>query len=576
VSNLFAQSSFGVYTFDSLAAFQDGGIGSASSYTVSGALSGGPVQSADFNAGQYSVYAQDQFQVSETFSLTGGVRIDIPVFNDQPVYADQVNIDFGNPEVPSGQLMFNPRVGFNWDIESEVDQQLRGGVGLFTGNPAYVWMSNAYSNNGTGLGILRCGESNPNGLAPAFSPDPANQTLSCAQGTADGGGTVAIGDGSFLGEVDLVNGGTQFPQVFRANLAYDRRLPEDFLLTVEGIYNKGVNDYFIVNRNLQTIAGTGVGGRVMYGTIGSDGRSDPVYFRPDVYGTGSTGVFDLINTASNSSYNLTLGLQKFVGDNIRLTGAYTYSHSEDVQSFTSSRATSNWRFGRVNAGDQLLDPATTSSFDRPHKLTMSGSYTLPFSEEFPTSISAIYIGYSGTPYTYISGGSSGRGDLNADGIVGNDPLYIPTGIGDPNIAFDSMGDEVAFDALINSLDCVGEQRGQIMERNSCRNPWQNFLDLSVKQGFPQFAGGNRFSLQLGVYNFLNLLNEDWGQIETAGGGNFDTQTLLRVEDPDGRAEFENFSYSGPDIMEDGTDALYDNNGDPRNSWQLQLQLRYEF
>jgi hypothetical protein len=139
-----------------------------------------------------------------------------------------------------------------------------------------------------------------------------------------------------------------------------------------------------------------------------------------------------------------------------------------------------------------------------------------------------------------------------------------------------MEDEIAFDALINSLDCVNEQRGEIMTRNSCRNPWQNFLDLSVKQGFPQFAGGNRFSLQLGVYNFLNLLNEDWGQIETAGGGVFDTQTLLRVEDPDGRAEFENFSYSGPDILEDGTDALYDNNGDPRNSWQLQVQLRYEF
>jgi hypothetical protein len=576
--NLFAQSSYGVYEFDDLAAFQDGGVGSASAYTVSGQLTGGPVLPAEFTSAQFGLYVQDQWQVNRALSLTGGLRVDIPVFFDQPEFAAQVNQDFGEQDVPSGQILWNPRLGFNWDINEEQAQQLRGGVGIFTGNPAFVWMSNAYANNGTGIGILNCGAGNPNGLAPAFNPDPFDQTLSCAPGTAAGGGTVAIGDGEFLGEVDLIEADTRFPQVLRANLAYDRRLPAGFLATLEGIYNWGLNDYFIVNRNL---GATGAGesfatdpntGRVLYGTISDDGRSNPVYYRRSVYGTGSVGVFELRNTSENWSYNLTAGLQKLIGDDIRLAGAYTFSKAKDVQSFTSSRATSNWRFGRMTAGDLLVQSAATSSFDRPHKLTLAGTYTFPW-ESWPTELSLIYIGYSGTPYTYISGGSSGRGDLNADGIVGNDPLYVPTGLNDPFMTFESAQDAEAYDALISSLDCMSEQRGRIMERNSCRNPWQNFLDVSVDQGLPMF-GRNRVSVQLGVFNFLNFLNDDWGRIKTAGGGVFDSQTVLRVNTAPGGDPV--FTYSGPDVLEGGDDALYVDNGDPRNSWQLQLSLRYEF
>jgi hypothetical protein len=571
LSNLFAQSSYGVYSFPDLAAFSDGGLGTADSYRISGALAGGPVLPAEFSSAQFGLYAQDQWQVSPQFALTFGLRVDIPVFFDQPTYADQVNTDFGNPDVPSGQLLWNPRIGFNWDISSEQNQQLRGGIGIFTGNPAYVWMSNAYSNNGTGIGILSCGPTNPNGFAPAFNPDRFAQTLNCVD--AAGNPTVGIGDGAFLGEIDLIGGDTKYPQVMRANLAYDRRLPGDFLLTLEGIFNKGVNDYFIVNRNygadgsgsaFATDANTG---RVLYGTQNQSGRSDPNYFRSSVYGTGSVGVFELLNTSENYSYNMTVGLQKFVGPDLRLTGAYTFARSYDVQSFTSSRATSNWRFGRAYAGDQLVDKAEVSSFDRPHKVTLSGTYEFPW-KNWPTQLSLIYIGYSGQPYTYISGGSSGRGDTNANGVNTDDPIYVPTGSGDTNLLFESAADAAEFDAFIDAVPCLNEQRGTIMTRNSCRNPWQNFLDLAVTQGLPAIKGNNRFSIQLGIFNLLNLFNSDWGVTKSAGGGTFFTQTVIRLNEQDSGDPL--WSYSGPD-----PDEIYVSNGQNQNSWQLQLMVRYE-
>ena len=229
----------------------------------------------------------------------------------------------------------------------------------------------------------------------------------------------------------------------------------------------------------------------------------------------------------------------------------------------------------MNASDQLVDNAQLSSFDRPHKVTLSGTYNFPW-QDWPTQISLIYIGYSGTPYTYITGGSSGRGDLNADGIVGNDPVYVITGPNDPLMAWNDPADAVAYDALIAANSCFSEQRGSLMTRNSCRNPWQNFMDLMVTQGFPAIAGNNRFSISLGVFNFLNLLNSDWGIIKTAGGGVFDSQTLVRATEGTGcDAGGGNctgllYDYSGPT-----PDETFVNNGDNRNSWQLQMMVRYE-
>ena len=581
VRNLFAQQSFGDYTFATLGDFASDTVGAASFYGVSGNLAGGPVTAARFKASTLGFYAQDQWQVTPKFNVTYGLRVDIPLFHDQPTYAAQVNTDFGNPEVPSGQVLWNPRVGFNWDIDGLGNQQLRGGWGIFTGQPAYVWMSNAYSNNGTGISLLSCGPNDSNGRAPAFNPDPNAQSLSCGP-KSDGSPGDAIGNGTFLGEVDIIGKDTKFPQVMRANLAYDRRLPEDFILTIEGMFNQSVNDYFIVNRNVPTAAGTDPNGRVVYGGQFTSGRSDPNYFRPSVYGTGSSGVFELDNTNENYSANVTGQIRKSFGSSLRFSGAYTWSRSKDVQSFTSSRATSNWRFGRVNAGDQFVDNTSLSSFDRTNKVTISGTYLFPW-KDYTTQLSLIYVGQSGTPYTYIAGGSSGRGDLNADGTNANDPMYVIRDPNDPGIQWNSGpggADAVAYDKFISSLDCLNKQRGTIMQRNSCRNPWQNFLDANLRQSLPSL-GKNKLTLEIAVFNLLNLIDSSEGLIKSAGGGVFSTQQVGRVTGGTdlgtGNGVQPDFNYTGPtNDPTDPTTATFVNNGQNRNSWQIQFSLRYEY
>jgi hypothetical protein len=71
----------------------------------------------------------------------------------------------------------------------------------------------------------------------------------------------------------------------------------------------------------------------------------------------------------------------------------------------------------------------------------------------------------------------------------------------------------AFEQFISKTDCLNEQRGRIMERNSCRNPWINEVDITVAQSLGKWAGPRFQNLQLrwDVINFGNLLNKNWGK-----------------------------------------------------------------
>ena len=117
---------------------------------------------------------QDEWTMFPTFKLTFGVRADIPFLPTEPTYNDSVSKYFpgySTSDVPSGNVMFSPRMGFNWDIFGDRTTQLRGGVGIFTGRIPYVWMSNNYGNSGTLIAEVN----QATGGNVGFSIDPYNQ-----------------------------------------------------------------------------------------------------------------------------------------------------------------------------------------------------------------------------------------------------------------------------------------------------------------------------------------------------------------------------------------------------------------
>ena len=110
-----------------------------------------------------------------------------------------------------------------------------------------------------------------------------------------------------------------------------------------------------------------------------------------------------------------------------MSAGYTFMRSYDLQSLTSDRAISNWRNGAQFAGLETDLALTPSVFDRPHRVTASGTYTAPW-KMAPTDFSLYYSGFTGHAATSYTA----NGDLNGDGFNGNDPIYIPKNATDPN------------------------------------------------------------------------------------------------------------------------------------------------
>ena len=588
--NNFAQRSYGVYKFADIAALEaDTPLNYAVGYDNGGGIA------ADFRTHQYSLYAQDQWAATPTLTVNFGLRADIPRFVDRPVDNPDIRAAFANAttttgdpmpaigtsDVPGTQVLFSPRVGVNWDINGDRMMQLRGNIGIFTGPPPFILVANAFSNNGLGLVTLLCSGTG----TPAFTTDIGALPKNCA------GSPVPAPGAAGTAGVNVTDPDLKYPQNFTTSLGFDRQLPWGVVATVEGLYRKAINGLMVRDLNFRgpKIDGGGnivtdVNGRVLYsdaisatGSVSAGTGQRVITSLKGV--TFSEGVIQVTNQSADYNYSISGQLKKRFGETLDMTAAYTYMQAKDVMSLTSDRAISNWRNGRQYAGLESSTEATTSYFQRPHRLMLFGTYTAPWRT---TDVSIFYEGMSGTPFTYTV-----NGDLNGDGSNVNDPIYVPLDATD--LAEARVGTFVAntfalnpleaqrFDDFVDSQECLREQRGRIMERNSCRSPWQNRMDLSLRQSIPEFAG-QRLSIQLDVVNFLNLLNSEWGQIELPNLSDiFPQQPILRQRSrtsADQTTSLPNVTFEIP--ATGNTGPFYKRQDQTSNFYQMQLTLRYSF
>jgi hypothetical protein len=437
--------------------------------------------------------------------------------------------------------------------------QLRGGTGAFTGAPAYVWLSNLYGNSGVnGYGNLVC-----NGKqAPAMPNAGGTIAGNCVGSTA----APAI-------TVNTVDPNLKFPEVWRSSIGYDRRLPWNVIATLEAMYTRSIYNFYYQNIGLQdNPIGTDRNGRSLYGDIATL-TSNPTPVRKTIPGTTSTlgDVINISNTKTHDySYNYTAQLVKRFSNNFEGQFSYTYGRSYDVWDLTSSVAFSNWSFGRSYAGRQDAQDLYPSKWDTPHRFAAGGTYTF----KTKTGISLTWIGESGVPFEYVY-----NGDMNGDNSTANDLIYVPKNAHDTTeIRFSQNGSLTpaqqadSLENFINGHDCLNSQRGTIMKRNSCRAPWDKVVNLSARQSLPTLHGQN-FILQLDVFNFLNLLNKNWGARDF--GSTNSPQPLQRrsfVAAPGQPAKMANgaqgvFNYVSTNQF---------NTQNASSNYALQLQLKYSF
>ena len=546
--NAFQPASIGVWTFDSL---DDLAANDPSSYVRRVPLLGATLDQANasFSAYQLGFYAQDSWTVSDAFTLSYGLRVDIPILPDQPFFNPDFEDEFGyaNNEVPSGNPLWQPRVGFNWQSSAEHLTQVRGGAGIFAGRAPYVWISNAYGNAGQVADLTCSGD-----LAPGFDPSGPGPT-SCA---GAGGAVDAVARMNTL-DPDL-----KFPTDFKATFGIDQEFAGGFVGTFELLYTYAINSIFFEEVNLVPSTGTDpVDGRPVFGTPNTPGCGSSggcfVNNREVPESAGFAQTVNLTNHSGDNSLVMVFGLTRNFSDWLAFRGSYTFSDVNDQQGLFSSQATSN--YGRNPIGGDPNDPArTTSSFERRHKAVISATGQWEFGAGFMFQITPQYFGQSGSPISYVT-----RGDPNGDGyrdrVISrdNDLIYVPNSVNE--ITWNSPDDATDYAGFIAANACVAEQAGSIMKRNTCNAPWAGRFDMRILFGIPLGRSVSRLDIYADVTNLFGSAFREPSNIDRG-------LEVLRVTRRDEQGNLV-LQYRGPSAADDYSFLTVQTN-QSATAWQI--------
>jgi hypothetical protein len=359
---------------------------------------------------QYSVYVQDDFQVSDRLTLNLGLRYDLwtgfdldqrsnplwQTLSTQTLYNDAYLQDF---QGGAGGVLENdtdnlgPRVGFSWDVNGRGKTFLRGGWGIFYDFPytnATILFPSiaAFTNYGVAYNVAdAAGIRNPDGsFFQVGQPLPPNQLPGVNANPPN----------------EVASPTLRTPLARQASLGLSAELNSWLGVTLDVV----TVDYRDIPFRFRANPATGAGQPRRFPEFGN--------FRM-WYGKGEAD-YDGAN----------LGVRARVSDTLTLQGFYTLSQIEGntlagADEFRLSDT--NYQPDLAVARDVSVDstnPLCAACFgplntDSRHRVTLAATYSLPW--DF--TVAGMFRYRSATPYNVYAGT-----DLNGDGFV----VDLPAGV----------------------------------------------------------------------------------------------------------------------------------------------------
>jgi outer membrane receptor for ferrienterochelin and colicin len=544
-----------------------------------------------FRALNTSLYVQDEWTASDRLTLTGGVRVDVPVYLDDPAYANRENPavpDDAAPELnprnttvpaienyysmngarpgdaPDPVLHWAPRFGFNFDVFGDEQTQLRGGTGVFTSRQPFVWPGGMYLNNGTNTGTVDF-EFGFN----EFRPNPQNGLT--VSDFSDRDPTDLIPSGRLeMFEEDYYN-----PRFWRSSLGLDQELGGGFVGTFEAQYSNTLKNVLVTNVNLRPPNET------------LDGPDNRPIWVPEEYGPGQSeyteagdqridtryaNIHRVGNTSRGYSYNVTARLRKtfegIVTENsgLQTDVSYTYGDAFAVNDGTSSQINSLWDgVEHVNGANSI--GLSRSDFSTGHRIIGRLSYRQQLGDRFALTTTLVYDGQSGRPFSYVIDNSDvmvqERGDSNSLLYVPRSASQLTFGEVDPDDepAITPEQQAAALDQFISENDYLSQQRGDYAERNGDRTPWESVFDLNLRlQVFQQLLGRQQsVEITANIFNFSSLLGDIVGQ--DSWGRRYFNSSQVRLTSFREFTETEDGEYTPVYTAQEVIDEAVDTDGD---------------
>ena len=453
------------------------------------------------------IYLQDKWSLTSEIKLTFGLRMDIPLFEktgyrnteaEQLTFRDEHGRDvkYATDKLPNPNPLFSPRFGVEWDVFGNDSFKVRGGSGIFTGQPPYVLISNQIGNNGilTGFEWMDGSPNFPLYSRP-FSPVTDRYKPANVNGAPAFRYSLALTDPQF-----------KFPQIFRNNISVTGRLPLDIVANIEFIYDKEINGITNINVNLPAANSTfkGPDNRARY-TAGSRIHSK------------ISNAIVLKNSKEGYSRNFAFTLEKSINNLYFWKAGYSFGQTKNLMDI-GTVAYSTWSYNPHNSDPNNPQPGI-SIYSPGHRYFGALSMKIKSFRFGPTMLSLFFDSYTGGRQSYVI-----SGDLNGDGANSNDLIYVPKNQSEMDFAEYTSGNrtytvaeqKVAWDNYINKDKYLSKRRGMYAERNGVALPMISRLDLSLSQQIklPLFGKENKITARVDILNLTNLINRSWGVSKT--------------------------------------------------------------
>ena len=517
--NQYMRNGTGYYRYRSIQDFMNGGTPEVVCLTYGYGGESSPAARVQFN--QVGFYAQDDWNITDRFKLTYGTRIDGLFFNNGDLMTNNailaLNYYDGSGNVrhidtgkwPNSKFSISPRVGFTWDVFGDRSLKVRGGSGFFSGRLPLVFFTNMPTNSGMIQYQAQLNASNlsrrfPNGeySMADFSgglvvDENGNATVAALRDKLISMGypeNITPDQGAVPSAISAVDPDFKMPQVWKTSLAIDYQLPVSFpfTITVEGIFNKMINDRSISDWSMLPAEGfarwNGADNRPIY----------PANFR------NSTKAFVLENTSKGYGWigNVTVTTQP--AEWVSLMAAYTHTVSKEITGMPGSAAESAFTYVPTVAGPNNIK-LHNSQYVTPDRVVASAT----LHDRSGNHYSLIYETWrGGYNESYML-----ANDMNGDGY-NYDALYIPTDeeVNKGQFRFTSNDDQVRFMEYLHNDSYLKKHQGEYAEGYSVYNPWVHRIDLAYKHDFKLNIGKTKHVLQLSadIKNVLNLFNSSWG------------------------------------------------------------------
>jgi hypothetical protein len=417
------------------------------------------------------MFAQDRWKLNNKFTLNLGARYDIEILptpnQENPLFADD----------PDGYPMdlnnISPRLGFAWSLDDAGRSALRGGAGVFYQRTSYTFLTNMFSDGRNSSSFTVQYPTNN------FDPGPRQGNLPTHPMLINGP-TVNrnLLNAQFPPGTTVRNGGTvRFDNPDRINMysrtysiGYERQVGTYMGVSVDFIRSEQRNQYVLKELNPLV-------------------RSGPLATNPATRTNplvGSVGEWAAsvvtIEPVGEINYN-----------SIQFSGTRRYANGWQARmSYAYSRGRGNVPTGQADVPiSQFLDDLNLdndygpTAVDRPHILTLTGSYDVP--KTGGLKLSGVFRARSGTPLTLINT----TFDNDRNGSTANE--YLAAG------SYTGAGPDAAAPHVIPyEVEYEGGRFGT-------RGP--GYAQFDLRAGYRiQLGGGRTLDAFLDVFNLSNRAN----------------------------------------------------------------------